>query len=167
MVDFDYENFMSDKSFYKQVSKFQSTKGISPVTKHVTIKKTFHGNKNFPENFVTNPEAYKTFEIEVKEYAREYTQHLRVIHKYTKADFYESLRPITNEEKLRALFDSTSGRGGYPLFSTANKKFIIKQISKYEKTTLLKTFLVPYHQHVIKNSSFICQVLGLFAIRVK
>ncbi len=174
MINIDYENFMSDKSFYKQVLKLQSGTKSSflspsppPPSKYTTVKKTFYGNKHFPPNFVTAPDAYQNFEIEVKEYAREYTQHLRVIHKYTKADFYESLQPSTNEGKLRALFDKTSGRGGYPLFSTANKKFIIKQISKYEKTTLLKTFLIPYHQHVLQNSSLICRVLGLFEIRVK
>ncbi len=168
MIDIDYDSFMSDKSFYKRISKLEkSPRGNVGEAKHTKEKRTFYGNKNFPEGFVRNTESYQNFQIEVKEYSREYMQNLRVLHKYTKADFFESLRPATNEEKLKALFDKTSGRGGYPLFSTANKKYIIKQISKYEKNTLLKTFLIPYHRHVIQNSSFICRVLGLFAIRVK
>jgi len=170
MIGIDYEDFMSDKNFYKQVMQLQAQKPSlqgEPNNKQKCFKKTFYGNKDFTRNFVNMPEAYTNFEIYVKEYAREYTQHLRVIHKYTKTEFFESLRPATNEEKLRASFDKTGGRGGYPLFSTENRKFIIKQISLHEKTTLLKTFLVPYHRHVIRNSSLICRVLGLFSIRVK
>lgn len=167
MIDLDYKAFMSDKSFYKRIARLsQGSKG-KPAAKSSKEKQTFYGYKHFASDLVCNLEAYANFEIEVKEYAREYTQNLRVLNKYTQADFFESLRPATNEEKLRDLFDKTPGRSGYPLFSTANKKFIIKQISEYEKTTLLETFLIPYHEHVIHNSSFICRILGLFGIGVK
>jgi hypothetical protein len=169
MIDSDYEAFMHNKSFLKRVSSLQhGAKSKAAIQANLSKeKRSFPGNKSFPQGFVTNPEGYANFVIDVKEYAREYMQNLRVLHKYTREDFFESLQPSTNEEKLKALFDKTSARGGNPLFSTANKKFIIKQITPYEKKTLLNTFLLPYHEHVIQNSSYITRVLGLFAIRVK
>ena len=91
----------------------------------------------------------------------------RVLHGYKRDDFFNSLRPINNEDKLKELFDKNAGRGGYPLFSTSDRKFIIKQISKFEKNALHNAFLIPYHKHVIENTSFICRFLGFFQIRVK
>ena len=103
----------------------------------------------------------------MEEHAHVISQSLRILHKYTQDEFYESLKPKTNKRKLQELFDSTSGRGGMPIFSTQNKKFIIKQLTKYEKNTLLKTFLSQYQAHVIKNSSYLCRILGLFSLRIK
>eukprot|EP00826_Nyctotherus_ovalis_P004283 TRINITY_DN10915_c0_g1_i4.p1 TRINITY_DN10915_c0_g1~~TRINITY_DN10915_c0_g1_i4.p1 ORF type:complete len:446 (+),score=98.01 TRINITY_DN10915_c0_g1_i4:1213-2550(+) len=165
MINRDYEEYRTNKIFRKEVSKISETKNTQPHD--IPTSQTFQGSRSFPEDFVSDLKTYANMEIEVEEYARAYMQHLRVVYKYSESDFYDSLRPSTNEAKLRAAFDKTSGKGGYPLFSTSNKKFIIKQISENEKNVLLNVFLVPYCQHVLRNSSFICRILGLFGIQIK
>jgi hypothetical protein len=163
MIDRDYDKFKTDKNFNKEVRR---------IVKNTTIndnpeKEIFRGSSSFPENFISGLETYADMQIEVEEYACTYMQYLRMKDKYAKADFFNSLCPLTNETKLRKAFDKTAGMGGYPLFSTADKKFIIKQISENEKNMLLNVFLVPYCQHVLKNTSFICRMLGLFGIQIK
>ncbi len=166
MIDQDYESFMTDKAFYKRISSLEkSLRGSTGSLQQTKECRLFSGPRSFPAGFLLHSQS---FSIEVTEYSREYMQNLRVLHKYTKADFFESLQPATNEDKMKALFDRLGGQQGrYPLFSTADRRFAIKQISKYEKCTLLRTFLIPYHQHVIRNSSLICRLLGLFSVRVK
>ena len=87
--------------------------------------------------------------------------------KYTANDFLKSLRPSANSKKLNESFDKTSGRGGCPLFSTEDKKFIIKQIKETEKNILLSKFLLPFCKHITKCSSLITKILGVFSIKIK
>ena len=164
MIDNDYEIFLNDKSFYKQVTKLQNADDIEIFG---TIKKTFSGHHNFPESFVSAIDTYKNLEIEVKEYAQNYSQHLRVLHKFTKMDFFNGLCPVNNEEGLKLLFDESAEKGDYPEFTTTNRKFIIRNVAKKTKDFLLKSFIIPYHKHVMENSSFISRILGIFSIKVK
>lgn len=165
MINEDYEAFLSDKSFYKKVTKLQETKFAD--SKVTIAKKSFYGNGNIPPAFAQSIKAYQNFEIEVKEYGQEYAQHLRVLQKYTKTDFFDSLSPSANGEKLALFFENSLDKTEFPEFVTSNRRFIVKQISRQTKNSLLKNFLIPYCKHIMQNVSFISQLLGLFSIRVK
>jgi len=163
MINRDYDKFKTDKNFNKEVCKLDKSTTIEDKPD----REVFQGSSSFPENFVSDPKTYADMQIEIEEYACTYIQYLRMMNKYTEDDFFNSLLPKTNEAKLRKAYDKTAGKGGYPLFSTSDKKFIIKQISENEKNVLLNLFLAPYYQHVLSSPSFICRILGLFGIQIK
>jgi len=163
MINNDYELFLSDKSFFRKITTLKDNTG----GKITIIKKTYNGNNNIPSSFIEAVEAFQNFKIEVKEYGQEYAQHLRVLHKYTKTDFFNSLSPTFNQDNLALFFEKATEKSRYNEFATSNKRFIIKQITRETKSNLLKKFLIPYHKHILHNNSFISQLLGIFSIRVK
>ncbi len=80
-------------------------------------------------------------------------------------DLINSLDPITNFNQITRNFAS-GGRSANPILYTHDKKYLIKTISKDEKTIFIK-MLPEYHRRMVQDESLLCRIYGIFRIKIE
>ena len=92
--------------------------------------------------------------------------HMRLIDNISIDDILASLDPINNMKKLKANKVS-GGRGSNCIFSTWDKRFIIKTVNITERKILVEKMIVDYHCLMKESRSLLSRVYGVFKIELK
>lgn len=106
-----------------------------------------------------------SFKCKIREHAPLVFKHLRHLDKITDSDLCDSFDIIQNLPLIRKNSGNKGGRSSAFFYFSHDRKFLVKTITRNEKTVLLDILLPPYHSHIAKNShSFISRIFGLFTL---
>ena len=92
--------------------------------------------------------------------------HIRKIDNISIDDILASLDPINNIKKLKSNKVS-GGRGSNCIFSTWDKKFIIKTVTLTERKILVEKMIIDYHCLMKESRSLLSRIYGVFKIELK
>ena len=92
--------------------------------------------------------------------------HIRLIDNISIDDILASLDPINNMKKLKSNKVS-GGRGSNCIFSTWDKRFIIKTVNVTERKILVEKMIVDYHCLMKESRSLLSRIYGVFKIELK
>jgi hypothetical protein len=103
--------------------------------------------------------------VRVRKYAPMVFHHIRKIDNISIGDCLESLDALKNLKNITESFAS-GGRSANPILFTHDKKFLLKTISKHEKTIFL-TMLPEYHRRMRDSHSYLCRIYGIFRVKLE
>ena len=92
--------------------------------------------------------------------------HIRLIDNISIDDILASLDPINNIKYLKSNKIS-GGRGSNCIFSTWDKKFIIKTVNATERKILVEKMLIDYHCLMKESRSLLSRIYGVFNLELK
>ena len=170
-INDDYQKYSHNSNYKNRIEFYKTCNQLPKINRSMntslSISEKEYGIDFLPKDDFIIGDPLKGLRIRVSEYLPEEMHYLRMVFAYKRLDFFESLKPSNNKDKLKNLFENVSSRGGTPIYVTTDKKFIIKEIREIEKRIFINQFFEKYFLHCIKEESFICKFLGIFKLQIK
>jgi len=100
----------------------------------------------------------------VTEYAPELFARLRDLEGVGCAELFESFNPTVNKPLINKIAGNRGGRSDAFISFSCDKKFLMKTLTRGEKSFLLEEMLPAYYNHVLNQYSLLSRILGIFSL---
>ena len=157
-----YDDIKEYKNYYNSTIPWEN----KDFYKERTLFKEYN-EKNIPI-WIGQKEEIKINNIQFKilSFCPFVFHHIRLIDNISIDDILASLDPINNMKKLKSNKVS-GGRGSNCIFSTWDKRFIIKTVNITERKILVEKMIVDYHCLMKESRSLLSRVYGVFKMELK
>ena len=104
------------------------------------------------------------YEVKVTEYAPELFSRLRDLEGVGSVELLESFNPTINKPLINKIAGNRGGRSDAFISFSCDKKFLMKTLTRGEKSFLLEEMLPAYYNHILNNYSLLARILGIFSL---
>ena len=107
-----------------------------------------------------NSHTVRNYEVKVTEYAPVLFSHLRDLEGVSCYELFESFNPTVNKPLIKQNAGNRGGRSDAFISFSVDKKFLMKTLTRGEKTFLLGDLLPVYYEHILSKYSLLARILG-------
>ena len=104
------------------------------------------------------------YEVKVTEYAPELFTRLRDLEGVSCSELFDSFNPTINKPLINKIAGNRGGRSDAFISFSSDKKFLMKTLTRGEKSFLLDELLPVYYTHVLNQYSLLARILGIFSL---